>query len=432
VNTPRTKFTALGAVLAATAGLAACGGSVTPSSVVSVGGTPISQNQFDHWLVVAAASSTASPTGAIQQIVVPQPPDFAACVAQQKATAPKPAKGQKAETVADFRKSCSTEYDSLGSQVLSFLISSQWVLSEARGQHVSVTPAAVIKEYNTEKNAQFKTKTAFANFLKSSAQTQADLLFRVRLNLLSNKLRTKVTKAAGNIGTAAIASYYAAHKDQYGTPAQRNLLLILTKTAAQANAAKTAIQKGTPFATVAKADSIDTATRAQGGVLNGVSQGTEEKALDTAVFSAPLSTLEGPVSTPFGFYVFEVTKSTPSTQKTLAQVSPTIKAQLASTAQNTALTGFVNAFQKRWRLKTTCRLPFVTPFMLSSYCGNVKVPKASAAAAASAAGSSAASGAAAAAGAAGAQTVTVPSSTAAAGASTTPTVTVPATTTPAG
>jgi foldase protein PrsA len=382
---PRRTLTALGALLALAVpvGVSACGGSgsssATADALVTIGsadGTTIGQSQFEHWLVVAAASSTASPTGATQQVVVPQPPSYTACIAHQRATAPKPATGQKAETTADFRTSCKQEYDSLGSQVLSFLISSQWVLSEAAQQHVSVTPQAVMKEYTSEKKAQFKTAAAFTNFLKSSQFTVADLLFRIKVNLLSDKIRAKVTKSAGNISAAAISAYYAAHQSQYGSPAQRNLLLILTKTAAQAKAAEKQIQGGTPFSTVAKKVSIDKATQTKGGVLDGVSQGTEAKALDTAIFSAPLNKLTGPVSTPDGFYVFEVTKSTPSSQKPLAAVSATIKTQLASTAENTALTGFVNSFQKRWKGRTTCTVPFVTPFMLSSYCSNVKAPKA--------------------------------------------------------
>ena len=53
-------LTALGAVLFALVGLSACGG-VPGNAVVQVDGTPITKTTFNHWLAVAAASSTATP-----------------------------------------------------------------------------------------------------------------------------------------------------------------------------------------------------------------------------------------------------------------------------------------------------------------------------------------------------------------------------------
>ena len=69
---------------------------------------------------------------------------------------------------------------------------------------------------------------------------------------------------------------------------------------------------------VAKKYSIDNATKNHGGLLTGVTKGQEEKALDTAAFSASLNKIFGPIHGQFGYYVVEVTKITPATQQTLA------------------------------------------------------------------------------------------------------------------
>ena len=95
--------------------------------------------------------------------------------------------------------------------------------------------------------------------------------------------------------------------------------IILTKTEAQANEAKKEIESGKSFASVAKSKSIDPTSKAAGGELKGVVKGQEEAALNTAIFSAPLNKLSGPVKTPFGYYIYEVKSSTPGTQQTLAQ-----------------------------------------------------------------------------------------------------------------
>ena len=84
--------------------------------------------------------------------------------------------------------------------------------------------------------------------------------------------------------------------------------IVLTKTQAEANAAKAALQKGQSWTTVAKKYSIDPTTKNTGGVLNGVTAGQQDSALSKAAFAAPLNKLMGPVKGQFGYYVFEVTK----------------------------------------------------------------------------------------------------------------------------
>lgn len=328
----------------------------------------ITNSTFSHWLAIAAASS-ATPG---QKPAVPVPPDFKACIAQLKATTPKPAKGQPAPTDAQFKAQCQQEYNGLRDQVLQFLISSDWVLGEAKDQGISVSDSQVQKQFNTIKAQQFPKPADFQKFLQQSGQTVPDLLLRVKLDLLSTKLRDKVTKGKSTVTNAQIAQYYSQNKDRFAQPERRDLRIILTKTAAQADAAKKQIQGGATFASVAKKTSIDQATKGQGGALIGVSRGQEEKALDDAIFSAKLHTLSGPIKTQFGYYIFEVQKVTPSSQQTLAQASPTIKQQLLATQQQTALNSFVKNFQKKWTAKTDCRSGYVV-----MDCKQYKAPKTS-------------------------------------------------------
>ena len=56
-----------------------------------------------------------------------------------------------------------------------------------------------------------------------------------------------------------------------------------------------------------------------------VIRGQQEAALDAAVFAAPPHKLQGPVKTPFGFYIFQVQKITPATQQSLSQAKLTIQ-----------------------------------------------------------------------------------------------------------
>ncbi|HEX4467786.1 MAG TPA: peptidyl-prolyl cis-trans isomerase [Solirubrobacteraceae bacterium] len=357
--------TALGAVFFAVFALAACGGGIPGDSVVKVGGTAIKKTTFDHWLRVALVSNVSG----TKKVVVPEPPEYKACIAQQAETE-KSTKGAKPKTTAQLKKQCAETYKSLQQEVLGFLISSQWVLGEADSLGIHVSDAEVKKQFNKIKTQQFPKASDFEKFLKTSGQTVSDLLLRVKLNVLSGKIQTKVTKGKSTVTEAQVAKYYNENKSRYGTPEKRAVDIILTKTEATANGAKQEVESGKSFASVAKAKSIDPTSKAKGGLLPEVIKGEEQKALDAAIFSASANKLSGPVKTPFGFYVFEVKKISAGSQQTLAQSKAAIKAQLSSTSSQKALSEFVKNFKKKWTAKTDCRSEFVV-----TDCKQYKAPK---------------------------------------------------------
>jgi foldase protein PrsA len=362
------SISALGAVLFALVGIAACGG-IPGDAVVQVGGTPITKTAFEHWMKVASASSASGTTA---KPVVPEPPSYSACISHLAATAPKPAKGQSAPTTAQLKSQCEQQYKSLQSEVLGFLISSQWVIGEASSLGVKLSDAEVKKEFTKIKSTQFPKAAEFEKFLASSGQSVSDLLLRVKLNLLSQKIQKQIVKKKSTVTQAQITKYYEENKSKYGTPEKRNVRIVLTKTEAAAQSAKKEIESGKSFASVASKVSIDPTSKANGGLLKEVVKGEEEKALDTAIFSAAKNTLGGPVKTPFGYYVYEVVSVTTGTQEPLSKVQSTIKQQLIATGEQSALSKFVKEFKKTWMNKTECR----SGYMVAD-CKGYKAPKTS-------------------------------------------------------
>ena len=356
---------ALGAVLFATVAFAACGG-IPGDAVVSVDGKSITKDTFNHWMSVAAASSSAS-AGA--KPAVPVPPSYTACIAAA-ATAAKATKGAKTPSQKELKSQCETQYKSLQSEVLGFLISSSWVLGEASSLGVKVSDKEVKKQFEKIKTQQFPKAAEFQKFLTTSGQTVSDLLLRVKLNLLSSKIQQKIVKEKSKVSQAEIAKYYKENPKRFGVAEKRDLLIILTKTEAQAKAAKQEVESGKSFESVAKKVSIDPTSKSNGGKLPGVVKGQEEKSLDTAVFSAQKGKLTGPVKTPFGYYIFEVQKITPGSQQTLKQAEASIKAQLTATHQQKALSTFVKEFKKKWQGKTECRSGYKV-----ADCKGYKAPK---------------------------------------------------------
>ena len=335
--------------------LAGCGeGGIPGNAVAEVDGTAIERSDFDHWLTIAAKSS-GQPDAA-----VPKPPEFTECIAQARKAAAKPAEGQPKQTDADFKKQCQQQYDQLRDQVLGLLISFEWIEREAKEQGVSVSEEEVKKSFDEQKKQSFPKEADYEKFLEQSGQTNEDVMMRVRLDALSNKIRDKVTKGKDTVTDQQIEDYYEKNKAQFAQPERRDLHIVLTKTKAKAEQAKAALEDGQSFKQVAKEYSIDDASKAQGGKLPAVAEGQQEKAFDTAIFGADKGKIVGPVKTQFGYYVFKVDKVNAASQQTLEQAKATIKQVLASQNQQKALDTFVKDFRKRWKEETDCREGFVT------------------------------------------------------------------------
>jgi foldase protein PrsA len=359
---PARALAALCALAIPALALSACGGDNVPGNAVAkVDDKLIKTDTFNHWMKIAAISAQGPAQGGkATQPKIPVPPEFTACIADKKKTTPKPAKGQPKPKDSDFKAQCKQEYEGLRDQVMQLLIQNEWVTGEAAQQGVKVSDAEVKKAFDQQKKQSFPKEADYKKFLQTSGFTEADVMFRVRLEQISNKLREKIVKGKDKVSDAQIKAYYEKNKARFAQPERRDLRIVLTKDEAKAKEAKAAIDGGQSWKSVAKKFSIDQASKNQGGVLLAVAKGQQEPSLDKAVFGAEKGELSGPVKTQFGWYVFQVTKVTPKSQQTQQQASQTIKGILASENQQKALDKFIKDFQKEWKEKTNCRKGFVT------------------------------------------------------------------------
>lgn len=359
-NKLRRVLAPLGAVVLVPLAIAGCGGSSVPgNAVVNIGGDTIKRSTFDHWMEVAATGN-AQQAGQTGQAKVPDAPAFKTCIATKKKTAAKPAKGQPTPTDATYKTECEKEYNALRDSVMSFLVTGAWIQGEANDRNVKFTDEQTKKELDTQREQSFPQEKDYLNFLKTSGYVQEDLLYRIRVQQLSQKLRDAVIKGKDKVSDAQIQQYYDKNKSRFATPERRDLRIVLTKSEAKADEAKEALEAGQSWKSVASKYSIDQSSKSNGGQLPAVAQGQQEKALDAAVFKAEKGQLEGPVKTQFGYYVFEVTKVTPANQQTLDQSKQTIRSLLVTENQQKALDQFLKDFRKKWKDRTECRSGFKT------------------------------------------------------------------------
>jgi hypothetical protein len=136
------------------AGAAPTVGTTEPSpeqTLVCVGAQAITGATYSHWVAVANDEERSS------------------------------SKGQHADSATEPR-----------TEVLGFLISSDWVRGEARELGVTISAAQVRREFDRIRKEQFHKHGEFEKFLRDSGQTVADLMYRVELNLLSVKIQKRV------------------------------------------------------------------------------------------------------------------------------------------------------------------------------------------------------------------------------------------------
>jgi len=143
------------------------------------------------------------------------------------------------------------------------------------------------------------------------------------------------------VDPAELKQAYDANAKQYTTNEERQAshILIAAKPDASEADKAAAKQKATAllekarakpdgFAELAKANSQDTGSAAQGGDLGSFARGAMVKPFEDAVFAAKVGDIVGPVQTDFGYHVIKVTGVTPSHVQSFDEVKGRIEADL--------------------------------------------------------------------------------------------------------
>lgn len=345
--------------------LAGCGGGLPADAVAKIDGTTITKKTYDRTetYVNALSYGPQSFTGKTANIVDFRPP-YKNCIAAIKKSTPKPAKGQPPVSDAQILPICKQTWDGIKTQAAVFPLRAYIAEAEAKDYKITVTPADVTKELPNYLQSLIGGQANVAKFTAATKLPASTFRDDLRTQLLIQKIQEKVAKDAGVPSAAQIRAQYERTKNQapLGSPETRDLRVVLTKTKAEADAAKKKIDGGRSFASVARADSIDQTSRAQGGLLKGVQKGREERSLEAAAFAAKQGQVVGPIQTESGFYVVRVDKINAAKAAPFAQAQGQIRIQLTQQRSEAAKTKWQNDTTKKWKAKTECRKGYVVEF----------------------------------------------------------------------
>ena len=140
---------------------------------------------------------------------------------------------------------------------------------------------------------------------------------KVKIGLTAIIPRNIVPDSAVKLTDEEVTVYYRSHQDDFKRAQTAYLSFVAlprladaSDTAAaraRADSARAAIANGESFADVARRESDDSVSAANGGDLGEWTRGSMDPAFDSAAFAMPLNQVSAPVLSQFGFHIIEIT-----------------------------------------------------------------------------------------------------------------------------
>jgi len=180
--------------------------------------------------------------------------------------------------------------------------------------------------------------------IDKSPIVQQQLVFD-RENVLAGALYNDLLKTV-KVDDAAIQAYYDAHKSEFESAKARHILIRFKGSAvplrtgmkelsddealAKAQDIRKQLLAGGDFIALAKAESDDTGSGANGGDLGTFKHGQMVGPFETAAFALPIGQISEPVKTQFGYHIIKVEEKTAKTmEEAKAEIAEKLRPEIA-------------------------------------------------------------------------------------------------------
>ncbi|MGH3057634.1 MAG: peptidyl-prolyl cis-trans isomerase [Gaiellaceae bacterium] len=233
------------------------------------------------------------------------------------------------------------EYESLKSAIVRSLVEQATWEQKAEEMNIEVTGEEVDERLAELKQQYFQgDEEQYAEEIEKQGLTDERVRQELETRLLSEKIYEAVTKQV-KVTDAEIQAYYEENEEQFAQPESREVRHILVGKKARADRVHRELHTGTDFARLAKRESDDEGTAADGGKLTAV-KGRTAAPFDEFVFAAETGQLSKPIKTEFGWHVIEVLSAVkPDSVTPLAEVEDQVRETLLREKQNQAMQKWV-------------------------------------------------------------------------------------------
>jgi parvulin-like peptidyl-prolyl isomerase len=246
----------------------------------------------------------------------------------------------------------STEYSTIRSQAVAFLVQQAETESEAAKLGISVSDKDISDQLKSIKQQCCAgSETKYKSELKKQGLTDQEVRDNARAIVYSRKLANKITAGISVVPTA-IQAYYLQHQSEFQKPASRAMRYILLgknkSSLAQTLLAQLTGAGDQAWCTLAKKYSKDPSTASSCGKAT-FTKGQTVPEFDKLAFTLPTNKPAKVNTKQYGWFVLEPTAAvTPAKTTPVAQASKSIKATLLQTKKQTAITQWTKTTQKNY------------------------------------------------------------------------------------
>jgi parvulin-like peptidyl-prolyl isomerase len=246
-----------------------------------------------------------------------------------------------------FPQSGTEDYVQLRDQIVQYLVRRAQFAEEAKSRGIEVSDEQVDKRLKQLVQQYFQgSQKRYEQSLKENGASNEQVREDIEAQLVQEQLFQDVTKDV-KVNDAEMRKYYRENKQQYSTPAQRDIRHILLKKNQKALADSIAaqIRSGGNFAQLARRYSQDPGSKKLGGRLE-ISKGQTVPSFDKVAFTLPKGQISSPVRTQFGWHVIEaLTAVRPAKTTPFNQVKQAIRQQLLQSKKSEASNKYVEELE---------------------------------------------------------------------------------------
>ena len=257
----------------------------------------------------------------------------------------------------------SPQYEAAVQQIMPQLVGIEIAKAYAEEQGITVSDAEVDRELAKIKEQvgqqarasgqDLSNQEAYEQALEQNGITEDQLRKDIRENLPIQEVQEKVAGDA-QPSDEEVQKFYDENKAaQFTNPAQRCMRHILFNKdqKEKAEEVKEQLQDGGDFAELAQENSQDPGSAEQGGDLGCLGKGETVPEFEEAAFGAEQGEIVGPVETECGYHLIEVTEVRPEETRSLEEIEPQIRDQLAAAQRDEEFQAWIEEQQKERDVK---------------------------------------------------------------------------------
>jgi foldase protein PrsA len=243
----------------------------------------------------------------------------------------------------------STSTRALRKQALESWIADQWLIGQAESQGLRITAAQALARAQA---SEFPGGPAeLRSFLRQTGERLSDLERHAKAEIASEELREQAISKVPTVTQEQIADYYTQHKKRYLIPEERIAYFNNLKFWAPSIRLKHEVEAGKrALISPSQREVHEEFARAH------VPPGND---YERAIVASKPHTVAGPYLIFTDYWLYEVIKIIPARQRTLGEVSASIRRELTSEGQEATLARAHAEWASSWSAKTDCASGYV-------------------------------------------------------------------------